>query len=1283
MSSKSAKEQLEQEKKIRKKKALLLEPKESNANKFKYLQWLIEEDSDIVSYCKINHSLTGLILSEYATGQVAHCKKGKQTSKAALSQLKIIEFAGKVFPYNEFHVFESLFSLFENYLSIGTDTILRRAAYETLLNMYQDKQEYSSQFARYIISSMNIGSLIDLPPNQPFPSLVNEPYVPSEEPVDERSLSMEFIDKFLDRLLKKESYKTFLPIAENICALLFPSFSKTITLSCVVPSSGLGDIPTRLMEIILTDLRKLITSDIKEMFFKEEGATPFLEFILSTALNFSPETFQNGLNYFTFFYTEFVAKTNTAISYENALGSNKLLEFRRYIIQCIDIPFDHAEMNPNIRCFTSALHSRMMELLNNELDLMDDMKDLLIATLVNNINKLITCYRDDAVGSLVDTIITSYVRWRHSATAYNKLYDMLHQFYSSSGLLTQLCQKIIHVTKQIISLPTNSTPQNPNQMVRYISVEPDYIFPNDDPTFKEMIKLKPNEMFELWEGLWFMIQDTCMETAVKNCITSVRKVCELLIRYDGESKVDLMNTFGTYFLRSLSSSEEIEVKITAGLGLCDLFVRNKRYVLPAYSTFYESIVSLIPNAPYEFLLGLHDIFSLRLPGCTRMIVPLLSMLQQLPTLPEKSHENIAMKIIGLLNSLIYAEKLYPQVFPLIEFKEALGDFNYSLYYAQKHLMTLFQDSIAQETLLWGLACHLHLLVVQQKQNDLALDILKCLMSYLPTERYGCVCQIISSLARLSPPLPVPLITELHVSAFQMISTLNNQTVGSLLCALMEYLISPSVSPAIHSLDIASIMLEALTSALHMNTTTSKPHRIIAGEAAEAYIGLYISGLGTEGALLVNSTGSDVSDKSTKWFFNDNTLYSVTHPENGEDVTICVRNSVGRFEWKFTEVQVPNWKKTIEHIEVLGNVSEGDGIVVENIHSDINDVSQLIDLIPEELVWDFPTEVGNKEEFDETLKTTTKECIDMRKTLQQIPKEKIEILPPSLPEKIDVSITSPLTTGLLMTELFFIDGLAISSRLTSLPSHDKFRNLVSALDKTPARRVYPIGLIYVKKGMKNKEEILKNCEVSRRYEGFSSSLGEQTDIKKYNGFIGGMEKTGNDGVTVLYYKSSTRECVYHESVRMPSVEGNEERKWKLIGDDHVVIIWNENNEEQNQVKVEEQNNGNISSQVIIKPGICGVDTIEIQRNKDVRVFGPLLDNMVVPEDILGELTRETAFNASDNSKQRIIGDDVMLPYLQRKQMIDDIIPKNPTFSQKGYLSTISVFLDDKEPTKQEK
>ncbi|EDR25798.1 tuberin, putative [Entamoeba dispar SAW760] len=191
-----------------------------------------------------------------------------------------------------------------------------------------------------------------------------------------------------------------------------------------------------------------------------------------------------------------------------------------------------------------------------------------------------------------------------------------------------------------------------------------------------------------------------------------------------------------------------------------------------------------------------------------------------------------------------------------------------------------------------------------------------------------------------------------------------------------------------------------------------------------------------------------------------------------------------------------------------------------------------------------------------------------------------------------------------------------------------------------------------------------------------------DIKKYNGFIGGMEKTGNDGITVLYYKSSTRECVYHESVRMPSIEGNEERKWKLISEDHVIVIWNENYQEENQVEIEEQNNGNISSQIIIKPGMCGVDTIEIHRKKDVRVFGPLLDNMVVPEDILGELIRETAFNASDNSKQRTIGDDVMLPYLQRKQMIDDIIPKNPTFSQKGYLSTISMFLDDKETTKQE-
>ena len=623
--------------------------------------------------------------------------------------------------------------------------------------------------------------------------------------------------------------------------------------------------------------------------------------------------------------------------------------------------------------------------------------------------------------------------------------------------------------------------------------------------------------------------------------------------------------------------------------------------------------------------------------------------------------------------MIYMQEMYPGVFEMIQFNEILGDFNEALFIAQRRLLVLFQQNVAQETILWGIASHLHLLIVQKNQTELPMNMIKCLLGYISSDKYHCICQIISTFARLEPSLPSEIIKEIHVTCFQSIGSLPSQTVGSIIYSLMEYLMSPKVSPAVHSLEIGNIMIEGITAALHTRTQITTPHRVEAVEAAEAYLGTYFSMLGTEEALYEHIPGNDLNEQTAKWFSNGNTLYSVIHNKEEEIVIIQVRNSVGRYEWTFKESEMPGWIKTIEIYEELGEIEEGDGIIEEKIHSDINDLSQMIDEIPNELVWDFPEEIKSKEVYDNFMKITTKECVEVRKKLENIPREKIEIHPDPRREKVEKAISSPLTTGILMTELFFIESLSITSQLTILPTHEKFRGSIAQLDKTPVKQTHPIGLIYIGKG--NTEENKYNTNgVSGRYIGFSGSLGEQMNINNYQGYTGGIDITGIDGTTVMYYKSSTRECIYHESARMMSQE-NEERRRQIIGKDNVMLIWNEN-VERKEIEIEEKEDGKCSVKVVIYPGMNGIDTIEIYRKKDVKVFGPLVDNMVVPESLLGQLVRETAINADECSNERNIGDNQLLPFLQRKAIIEEIIPKNPTYSQKGYLSTLSVFLDEK-------
>ena len=73
--------------------------------------------------------------------------------------------------------------------------------------------------------------------------------------------------------------------------------------------------------------------------------------------------------------------------------------------------------------------------------------------------------------------------------------------------------------------------------------------------------------------------------------------------------------------------------------------------------------------------------------------------------------------------------------------------------------------------------------------------------------------------------------------------------------------------------------------------------------------------------------------------------------------------MGKYQWKVDQARVLEWSRTIEELEVLGKVNEGDGIVKESIYSDVNDLSTLIDEQEDELTWDFPSEVKDHDEYE--------------------------------------------------------------------------------------------------------------------------------------------------------------------------------------------------------------------------------------------------------------------------------------------------------------------------------
>lgn len=96
----------------------------------------------------------------------------------------------------------------------------------------------------------------------------------------------------------------------------------------------------------------------------------------------------------------------------------------------------------------------------------------------------------------------------------------------------------------------------------------------------------------------------------------------------------------------------------------------------------------------------------------------------------------------------------------------------------------------------------------------------------------------------------------------------------------------------------------------------------------------------------------------------------------------------------------------------------------------------------------------------------------------------------------------------------------------------------------SRETHKIAVVYVGSGQEDKQSILSNTSASPAFERFVSALGWEVDLSSHQGFMGGLQRNGSNGVTAPYYCTSTLEVLFHVSTRMPT-ETEEDIPLKVI------------------------------------------------------------------------------------------------------------------------------------------
>jgi hypothetical protein len=268
---------------------------------------------------------------------------------------------------------------------------------------------------------------------------------------------------------------------------------------------------------------------------------------------------------------------------------------------------------------------------------------------------------------------------------------------------------------------------------------------------------------------------------------------------------------------------------------------------------------------------------------------------------------------------------------------------------------------------------------------------------------------------------------------------------------------------------------------------------------------------------------------------------------------------------------------------------------------------------------------------------------------------ISIKKPKMEYKYDSENKFAMSRALL-SHMGFLN-LQLRDRFIQLQSNQKLLRSLRVLDGTPSRDTHKIGVVYVATGQDTQQELFTNEGGSELYERFLRSLGWNVDLGSHTGFMGGLDKNGSTGQSAPYFADYKTEITYHVPTMMPTSvkEPQQIHKKRHVGNDHVNVIWTEHTRDYFKNTIVSQFN---FVHIVIYPLSNGLFRVDVHtKERNMAVFGPLCDGMIVSEHILGPLVRMTAVNG--NRIVRGMSTGYSKPFVSRKHLIQEIAGRYKT------------------------
>jgi len=261
---------------------------------------------------------------------------------------------------------------------------------------------------------------------------------------------------------------------------------------------------------------------------------------------------------------------------------------------------------------------------------------------------------------------------------------------------------------------------------------------------------------------------------------------------------------------------------------------------------------------------------------------------------------------------------------------------------------------------------------------------------------------------------------------------------------------------------------------------------------------------------------------------------------------------------------------------------------------------------------------------------------------------------SCPEpKIPIGTYHSCRTLLSHLGLLSCDNFGTISLLTG--DQEKIERSLTQLDRTNAREMIKVGIIYLKEGQEDQYRVLANSSSDRTplfYE-FVRSVGWPIDLETHRAYIGGLDPQLRTGITAPYFATSTVEMVFHDVTSMPTTsEQGQIHKKRHVGNDNVHVVWSEHLRDYNPRTIVSEFN---DVHLVVCPLSNGLFKIHVFQKENVELFGPLMHGMCVTKEVLPSLIRATCMMA--NKYVRYTHEGYVTPYGNRKRVLSQIIERH--------------------------